>query len=207
MSRSARHETHGSASNPDRNFDGMVLIDPRELFYEQLKEYAKALRRKIGYTEEQKDERYLLVLKLLLDMGIDEQIEILLGKFLAEKTPEDVVNAKLSQITRRLFPPNPLPTIPPELWSDDSARRFKTPRDFVETIYEPWFKTELSWPYLYKNDRPVYNALRYQLTKASVSLNSYLPSKSALVKRDLEQAGRDGLKQAMRRVRAMQRQP
>ena len=159
-------------------------------------------------TKELIEEYTIDAKRRLLDiMDIDDLISSLADKFAVSSTPKDVVEAKLLQISNRLFPKNPLPAVPPELWTDKSARRFETPRAFVEDVYKPWFETELSWPYLYKNDRPVYNALRYQLKKANVSLNGYLPSKSDLVRRDLEQAGPEGLKQAMRRVKALQRHP
>lgn len=101
-------------------------------------------------------------------------------------------------------PPPPLPEKPPELWSDETARRFATPRAFVEEIYKDWLNTNLSWPYLRK-DKPLYHALRYQLTKDGIDLNDYLPSKAALVDHDLKRAGPDGMRNAARLIRAAER--
>ena len=137
---------------------------------------------------------------------LDKAIDTLTEVFNRQQTPKHVVEEHLLKIKNRLFPPPPpLPEKPPELWGGEAARRFASPREFVESVYAPWLTNELSWPYFRLRDSDLYHALRYQLKKQGVKPEQYLPSKADLVKRDLDQAGPAGIKRAARIVSAAHR--
>ena len=143
--------------------------------------------------------------EMLDDTGISSAVASLKEAFARSNTAKKDVVRVLADIVNDIFPlPPPIPDKPPALWTDDRARAFATPRDFLENVYGPWLKDGLSWPYLYKHDRPLYNAVRYQLKKSNISLDDFLPSKSVLVQREIDSAGPEGVRAATRIHRNVQ---